>query len=79
MINSLKFVIVISVRKRKRVDHELFYFADGWGNGCHDLVHATLPKETARKAYGESTPAQTVIDNYGFTVENVVNVVKGLD
>ncbi|MDD6385396.1 MAG: hypothetical protein PUG13_08305 [Streptococcus hyointestinalis] len=43
------------------------------------MVHATFPKETARKAYGESTPAQTVIDNYGFTVENVVNVVKGLD
>lgn len=29
--------------------------------------------------FGASAPAQTVIDNYGFTVENVVNVVKGLD
>ena len=29
--------------------------------------------------FGGSAPAQTVIDNYGFTVENVVNVVKGLD
>ncbi len=28
--------------------------------------------------FGASAPAQTVIDNYGFTVENVVNVVKGL-
>lgn len=29
--------------------------------------------------FGASAPAQTVIDNYGFTIENVVNVVKGLD
>ena len=29
--------------------------------------------------FGASAPAQTVIDYYGFTVENVVNVVKGLD
>ena len=29
--------------------------------------------------FGASAPAPTVIDNYGFTVENVVNVVKGLD
>ncbi|MFC3928117.1 transketolase [Streptococcus caprae] len=28
--------------------------------------------------FGASAPAQTVIDNYGFTVENVVNIVKGL-
>ena len=28
--------------------------------------------------FGASAPAQTVIDNYGFTVENVVNVVQGL-
>ncbi|MGT2910162.1 transketolase [Streptococcus cameli] len=28
--------------------------------------------------FGASAPAQTVIDNYGFTVENVVNVVNGL-
>ena len=28
--------------------------------------------------FGASASAQTVIDNYGFTVENVVNVVKGL-
>ena len=28
--------------------------------------------------FGASAPAQTVIDNYGFTVENVVHVVKGL-
>ena len=28
--------------------------------------------------FGASAPAQTVIDNYGFTVENVVNVVNSL-